>query len=119
VPNPNGCNPNRSDSYASSWSNIATNSFTGIFNRETELPVSTYPNPADNRLNITVNENLKGTVRIVLSDLLGNSVYTADLPAAISGSVYPINISEFREGLYMLRISAENGGTTRKIVIKH
>ena len=117
VTNPNGCNPARSAEYSSSYSNVATNAVLGVDDPNRELSISTYPNPVKDKLTITTGEMLKGEVRISISDLLGHTVYSENIQDHVSNDSFTVNTSDFKEGIYMIKISAENGQVTRKIVV--
>lgn len=119
VVNPNGCNPGRTGEYGSSWSNVATNSITGVNESFTDLNVRTYPNPADDKLFVALNEPLQGSVKIVLSDLLGHIVYSQEVESSKSNSVLKIMTSDFKEGIYMLQVNNESGSITKKVIVKH
>ena len=119
VVNPNGCNPGRAGEYGSSWSNVATNSFTGVSENISGQDVKTYPNPANDKLFVALDETLQGSVRIVLNDLLGHLVYSQEVESLKSNSVFTINTSDFKEGIYMLQIITNSGNVTRKLMVKH
>ncbi len=70
-----------------------------------------YPNPAVNELNISFPTNKVAKVRIF--DLTGKIVATVE---SVSSNE-PINISNLRNGVYMVRISTENTTITKKITI--
>jgi len=117
VVNPNGCNPGRAGEYGSSWSNVATNSITGVNESYADLNVRTYPNPADDKLFVAFSETLQGSVKIVLNDLLGHIVYSQEVENLKSNSAFTINVSDLVNGIYMLNITAENGRVTRKVIV--
>ncbi|MCK9401677.1 MAG: T9SS type A sorting domain-containing protein [Bacteroidales bacterium] len=120
VINPAGCNPvNRSTDYGSSYSNVATNNVLGVSDPENDVMVSIYPNPANERLNIRTGETLKGNTRIELSDLLGKIVYADEISGMRTNSSYFINTTDFKDGLYVLKVSSESGSISKKIVIRH
>lgn len=120
VINPNGCNTAaRAGNYSSSYSNVATNNVLGVNDPAKEIIVSVYPNPADDRLNVTAGETLKGRVKIEISNLLGETVYVNEIPDIRAKSSFSINTTSFKEGLYVLKISSDAGSISKKIVIRH
>lgn len=120
VINPAGCNPAaRSDNYANSYSNVATNNVLGVNDPTNNVTVSIYPNPANERLNINTGEALKGYTRIQISDLLGKIVYVDEVSGMRANSSYLINTTDFMDGLYVLKVSSESGSISKKIVIRH
>jgi hypothetical protein len=120
VINPAGCNPfNRSADYASSYSNVATNNVLGVNDGANDLMVSVYPNPAKERLSIRTGETFKGNTRIEISDLLGKTVYADEVSGMRANSSYSVNTTDFKDGLYILKLSSETGSVSKKIVIRH
>jgi len=119
VINPNGCNPARSDGYSSSYSNIATNNVLGVNDLNTLRDITTFPNPANDRLNISAGESLKGKVSITINNLLGQTVYSEEIEDMHQYSTHMINTIQFTEGIYMLKVTSEKGSVTKKIVVKH
>lgn len=119
VVNPNGCNPNRTGEYGSSYSNVATNNVLGVNDPLRILDVTAFPNPANDRLNISAGESLAGKVTITISDLLGQAVYSELVEDMVRGEVYTIRTADFSEGVYTLKVTSEKGSVTRKVVVKH
>ncbi len=119
VVNPNGCNPNRTGEYGSSWSNVATNSFTGVEDNKMEMNLSTYPNPAGEKLNLSIGQDIQGSVKIALSDLLGRTVRSQEVMDLKWNSIHTIDVSDLKEGIYMLKVSSDEGSTTRKVIVRH
>jgi hypothetical protein len=120
VVSPNGgCNPaGRSGEYSSTFSNVATNSFLSV-NDNKELNFSVYPSPADDRFQVSFGNGISGSVKITLSDLLGQPVYQAKLDNAGPGSFHVVNTKEFRNGVYVLQLVNDQVKTSKKIVIRH
>lgn len=120
VVNPAGCTPlNRDADYGRSYSNVATNNVLGVNDPSNDMMISVYPNPANERLNITTGEALKGNIRIEISDLLGKMVYANEISGMRANSSHIINTTSFKDGLYVLKISSETGSISKKIVIRH
>ena len=75
--------------------------------------IDIYPNPvAGNVLNINM-RNLKAE-SMTITDLLGNTVYNSVQP--LSGTVQ-VQLPQLNQGIYVVRISTENGNIVRKINI--
>jgi hypothetical protein len=119
VINPNGCNSSRTGDYSSSYSNVATNNVLGIKDTDSVFAVNTFPNPAHEKLNITFGITLQGKVKIVVSDLLGHTVYSQEVEDISKNSVYTINTADFKEGIYMLKASSAKESVTKKIMVNH
>ena len=79
-----------------------------------ENSLNVYPNPAKEMLN--VNFNAVSGATIILSDIVGNTVYTG---SAMAGeNKIAVNTSNLTSGLYLLSISTDKDKVTRKVTIK-
>ncbi|MEO8087948.1 MAG: T9SS type A sorting domain-containing protein [Bacteroidota bacterium] len=76
---------------------------------------SVYPNPAHNMLNISISNVKNENVKVELSDILGNKVYTATEKSTI-GYKSNINISSIPSGVYLLKVQYLNEVKTIKVV---
>ena len=72
---------------------------------------SVYPNPVVNDMTITSDSEMN---RIEIFNQLGQKVFARD----IKEFKYRVNASEFENGVYYIRITAETGVTTQKVTIK-
>lgn len=78
------------------------------------LSVSMAPNPANSNFTITTNSAEETTFQIV--DVLGNVV----LKETIMGNSKAINTGNFRNGVYFVRVTADNQRTiNRKVIVRH
>lgn len=78
------------------------------------LAVNVAPNPADNLLKISATGSNDATVKMV--DVLGNVVLKE---AVINGSK-TIDVSNFRNGIYFVRVEAPGAKTVnRKVIVRH
>ncbi len=74
--------------------------------------ITIYPNPAENDVTIDLGTNdLKNAV-IEIVDLLGKSVYKE----TIVQKTTQLNISDFSNGIYLIKFSNDNGTVTNKII---
>ena len=67
-----------------------------------------YPNPVCDKLNITID----GIQRITITNSIGQMVYDR----AVSSDNEVVDMTRFEAGVYMIRISTENGVITEKII---
>ncbi len=119
IEHPDGCNPaSRDGEYASVYSNVASNSIVSVSENK-DLDFTIYPIPADKQLHVSFGENITGKARLIISDLTGRMVYSKDINGARPGQVQSINSLNFKEGMYVLRLTSEGNSAIRKIVIKH
>ena len=88
--------------------------YVGLDDIEAEsMILKLYPNPADNQLNVSINEEIS---EVSIYNLLGSRVYTNSNVNSESTSIY---ISEFNAGYYFISVSSVSGNTaTEKVIIK-
>ena len=77
---------------------------------ENNISAKVYPNPTSDK--ITLEGEELNHVRIV--NAYGQEVYNAK----VDGNVMQIDLSQMAKGIYMMHIDAENGQTTKKIVVE-
>lgn len=120
VVNPNGCNPGgRADDYSVTRSNIATNQYQGIGDNELAAKVSVFPNPASDRINLTLDKKVDGNVVFELTDLLGKVVYSRQVSGVNAGQTEVIATDDLNNGIYLLSIRAEAGSYTGRVVLRN
>jgi len=81
-------------------------SLDGILDPSVAGGLNVYPNPADNQ--ITINNIAEGTSMIVVTDLLGQTIFSA--PSTSKNAV--INTSNFAPGVYFINLVKANGEKT-------
>ncbi|MBL4704357.1 MAG: T9SS type A sorting domain-containing protein [Flavobacteriales bacterium] len=84
---------------------------TGV--EENVMSISAYPNPVLDQLTIQNNSALTGNVAV--TDILGKSVYTNRINA---GETRMINFSSMVNGVYLVKLTSDDGSTVTKKVIK-
>lgn len=77
-----------------------------------ELSVGVQPNPATD--NITVTANGVSTAQVQIVDVLGNVI----LNSTVNGSK-AIDVSEYRNGIYFVTVSANGTRVSRKVIVRH
>ena len=85
-----------------------------ILSSEGDMPVKEmvrlYPNPAGNSFSVT---GIEGSFTVQIIDITGKTVYES---APTDNKA--INIATLQEGVYIVRITTENGSTTTKKLVK-
>ena len=76
---------------------------------EMENGVNVYPNPAHHQITVEA----EGMNRVTLINMLGQVVYDAH----IEGGMTTLSLDDYETGLYMVRISTENGVITKQISV--
>lgn len=85
-----------------------------------ELPdyaeLTIFPNPAQNELTIDLIAKVGGNAQVQIMDLSGRILIEDDMNASSSFAEYFADVSTFKKGTYVIRISTENGIYTKKFV---
>jgi hypothetical protein len=83
---------------------LGNNNFT-----KTEASYYSYPNPANNLVNI--NSNVDGAKSVVITNMLGQTVYNSEN----EGTLFSINTNELTPGIYYVTIREINSGSITKL----
>jgi hypothetical protein len=87
---------------------------TGIKNHFAQKPVSIYPNPASNILNVRLNTSVASSVRIV--DFSLRTVY-AEKNITSKNEIITIDLSPYPQGLYFIEVTTSEKTWTEKFII--
>lgn len=94
------------------YSNVTDCATVGIEEEKTELEVKTYPNPVSEKLFIEFSDvNQNEPIEISFFDISGKKVYSSSLNQSES-----IDVSNFKKGLYLLKIQTTNGQSKSKLI---
>jgi hypothetical protein len=72
-----------------------------------------FPNPATDMINVVLKDS-RGKMEIELFDMIGKSVYRNTFREA----EYSFDVSNFKQGIYLLKINTEYNSVTKKILIQ-
>ncbi|MBW8051868.1 MAG: T9SS type A sorting domain-containing protein [Cytophagales bacterium] len=75
-----------------------------------------YPNPTNGIFNLEVSLNNKESIKIVISDILGNEIYAVS-EGAILQKNYQINLSSYPNGIYIVRLITNDEVINKKIIL--
>jgi hypothetical protein len=101
-------NYNTNDIFLMKIDDISVTPGTGVENHETTTNI--YPNPANNVLNITSNENIN---RVEVFNMMGQMVGAYEANDVNT----QINTTAFANGVYTVKIATENGEMTKKFTV--
>ncbi|MCF8348243.1 MAG: T9SS type A sorting domain-containing protein [Bacteroidales bacterium] len=77
------------------------------------------PNPAIDNTVILVNTQKIGTIKLAVSNVLGQVVYTAsDAGRTLGAHAFTLNVSDLETGLYFYTVSVGNQSVTKKMLVK-
>ena len=79
-------------------------------NNGSEELVRFYPNPVNtDKLNIEINSTIQGSFQYKIYDLTGRLVKQETFKNTGSVTVYSVNVSDFEQGLYLIKLTKQNG----------
>ena len=82
---------------------------------QNRLSAKVYPNPANNAVTIELNENQTEGATYSLYNFFGQKIFNS---GAILSRTTVLNLSEFANGIYTLKIKSAEGERTEKIVLQ-
>ena len=85
----------------------------GIDDVNGSYSVSIYPNPASEKVTVSV-DGLSGKAQVSVIDMSGRTVMTT----MMEGDSAQLNVSKLAQGTYFVRINGENISTVRKLVVR-
>ena len=83
-----------------------------------EEGISIYPNPSDGNIRIQLTGFEAGDVDVVVSNTLGQVVYSTKLSVGDDVSVHDLNLSDLGAGTYTIRLMDGTHSSTQNIVIE-
>ncbi len=90
--------------------------FVGIENELNLNVLNIYPNPANDQLNIFIEDEYTGKTEITLMNEIGMVVYSKSFDKTDLTYQTEINMNEFSNGVYFLRINSEQKSITKKVM---
>ena len=72
--------------------------------RISELNISAYPNPVENKLMVRFNIENTGNYLLEIEDVTGRILYQQNHKGVAPGDILNINTSDYTQGVYFLRI---------------
>jgi hypothetical protein len=98
--------------------NPHTSAINPIITEDQDIQI--YPNPANRRFTVNCFINAPGTVKITLSDIMGNQVILSDNKVNTVGNFEKIICTDdLKPGIYYCSVSAEGILRTGKLVVYH
>jgi hypothetical protein len=86
---------------------------------EASFEVQSYPNPALDQATIMVTTGATGQIKLTVSNVLGQQIYTATKEGNTLGAhAFQVNVSEFDAGIYLYTVEIGNKKITNKMLVK-
>lgn len=90
----------------------------GINNALLANSLEIYPNPTNNTVTVKIDETISGNLTIQVVDALGRLIDNQALIKANTVSENHIDLSDYPEGMYFIKLSNEQGSSVIKKIIK-
>ena len=81
------------------------------------LSFDLFPNPTDGKVNLVVGETLQGKAVVEVYNLLGERMMAKNVYHLQKGETMCLDLSSFVSGLYIIKLSTENGNCTKKVSV--
>ena len=88
----------------------------GINKMSLNIDVNIYPNPSTNLINVKMHSASNEVVSYSLSDMTGRIVEKGQWNLRSSDSRFTLNISDIMKGVYLLKLSTDEGQSTFRIL---
>lgn len=80
--------------------------------------ISVNPNPTEGLTNVLINSDKNSVALLKLVDVLGNTVMIKNVTTITGENYYPLDLSKFSKGVYMLTVKTTVEKQTLKVVLK-
>ena len=77
-----------------------------------------FPNPTEGKVNLVVGETLQGKAIIEVYNLLGERMMTKNMSRLLQGETISLDLSHLVSGLYIVKLSTENGSCSKKVSVR-
>lgn len=77
-----------------------------------------FPNPTEGKVNLVVAETLQGKAVVEVYNLLGERMMTKNVHHLQKGETLCLDLSSFVSGLYIIKLSTENGSCSKKVSVR-
>lgn len=86
----------------------------GLFERSVTASFNLLPNPSNGRVTLDASSTFNGEIQVLISDVLGNSVFTSRYEQARAG----LDLGHLPKGIYFVTVSdAEGHSGTRRLIV--
>ena len=93
------------------------NSLTVSSHRSTP-EINIYPNPSSGQVNIEWQQQVTGDAAFIITDVAGQEVYRSSIDINVVSGKAHFDISELKEGVYLLSIKSANINFNKKLVVE-
>lgn len=90
----------------------------GIENNSLATGVSIFPNPAKNQFNVSFNNDKSSFVTIQFFNLQGKLIQEKQISNVKAGTIVPMNVEGYPNGMYLLKLIGEKESAVFKIIVQ-
>ncbi len=90
---------------------------TGIVEISNDSFFKIYPNPSDGNFNVSFEVSERGTYKLDLKNLLGQSIYQETLTSFNGAYLKELSIADYGQGVYMISLTSSKNEIIKKIVV--
>ena len=76
-----------------------------------------FPNPAKGMVHLVLKEDLQGEALVEVYNLLGELMMTKEFHHSQKGELLSMDLSRLASGLYIIKLSTENGSYSKKVSV--
>ena len=77
-----------------------------------------FPNPTDGKVSLVVGESSQGKAVVEVYNLLGERMMAKNMDRLLQGETVSLDLSHLVSGLYIVKLSTENGSCTKKVSVR-
>ena len=77
-----------------------------------------YPNPSSDIFNIEFTSKAKQGIKIKVTNLIGETIFTEDLIEFKGRYTYSFNLEPYSKGSYLLQINTDKGIVNKKLILE-
>ncbi|MCD6011497.1 MAG: surface protein [Flavipsychrobacter sp.] len=100
---------------SSAAKNTATNKVASL---SAEAVLSVYPNPTSGNVNVKWENQETGACKLVVSDIIGREVYHTTLNINEASGETQVNLSDLKDGIYMIMLKSESIHYSGRLIIR-
>lgn len=79
---------------------------------------SLFPNPTDGKVNMVMGNGLQGRATVEVYNLMGELMMTRNVGQLRQGETVSLDLGRLVSGLYIVKLSTENGSCSKKVSVK-
>ena len=83
-----------------------------------ETSFELFPNPTDGKVNLVIGNTLQGNAIVEVYNLLGEQMMAKKVSHLQKGETYTLDLSHLVSGLYIIKMSTENGCCSKKVSVR-